>query len=218
MHDGKTSSEMPTATLANGFAYFSQTDPRWAEQPYTIAGREDQTIGKSGCVPTLQVMALTNLCDLDVTPPELAAWNIDNDLRTETMGTRRASWNLLAEQMGLKIETVGRNPESLETALRLGGLVVVSLYSANGNRLGTPSGHAIGLRTVNHLGVQLVDPNSQANSEEWWNQEDVLPFVSSSFRHVYRAEAREVAVDGLRVATTVEREAAERLAYAQDQA
>jgi hypothetical protein len=208
---------MLAAPLPRGFVYFSQTDPSWEGTPYTTRGASDQTIGKSGCVPTLQAMVAANLCDLAVTPPDLAKWNIDNGMRTETKGTRRASWNLLVNQLGLNIKTVEKNEESLEVALQIGGLVVASLKGADSSQLSTPSGHVIGLRAVNNSGVLIVDSNSQANSERPWSYEEISPFVNSGLRHIYHAEADLVTSrSGLRMATLTERQVAEQLAYDQD--
>ena len=207
---------IPTAMLGD-FTYFSQTDPRWGDLSYTVANDPEQTIGRSGCVPTLQAMVLANLCVSPVTPPELAAWNIDNGMRTETQGTRRASWNLLADQMGLAIEVVPPSAESLAKALQIGGLVVVSLSGAGGNRVATPAGHAIGLREASQSTLVLADPNSRANSEREWPYEDILPFAGSSLKHIYRRESDE-ASGVLHLATEAERKTAEKLAYAQDRA
>lgn len=177
----------PIPATIDGFEYRCQWDPRWADMPYSVSANPEQTVGKTGCVPTLQTVALRNLCDLPVEMPDLMAWNIENGMRTEANGTKRVSWNLLTLQTGLRQEAVANDVLAVQEALALGGLIIVSLKAPHRDGLGTPSGHVVALRSIDAAGgVRAIDVNNPDKSQQVWPAAEVFPYVSSALRHLRR--------------------------------
>lgn len=190
--------------MIDGWQYSCQWHPDWADLPYTITGAPEQTMRLAGCVPTLQDVILRNLCGADTTPPELAEWNIVNGMRTTANGTLRASWNLLAQQTSLQQELIKKDPESIEAALSLGGIVIASVKTPHREGLGTPSGHVVGIHSLDSTGLKAIDVNNPIKTQRSWDIEEVVPFINSSLRHIR-------AGDGMRPPRLHKASAAQRL-------
>lgn len=185
----KTIAEIPEKI--DDVFYFCQKDPRWTDVPYTITDDPAQTIGTTGCSSTLQAVVQRNVCDMESSTPIVTAqWNIDNGLRTADNGTLRLSWDVMAWQLGLKMNRIKQDVPSIGRALlQHGGFVIYSAKAPTRERLGTPAGHLIGLRDVDERGRLLViDVNSPDKSQESWSPADVFEDVNSNLVHLWRPE------------------------------
>ena len=52
-----------------GLTYYSQLDSRWKDKLYTVTGNSSQTIGSSGCGPTVAAMIVSSIRG-EITPDE----------------------------------------------------------------------------------------------------------------------------------------------------
>lgn len=145
----------------DGVRYFSQDDPRWAAQPYTVCDNPSQTIASSGCMPAQQAMLVMTLVGMEVTPRSMAEFNIDRGFRTTDNGTLHRALFALKAFKGIR--TVEIAPEEVGTVLELGGLVTVSGRLRDYSREslpGTRSGHIYGIRRMEGEMVWANDPKS----------------------------------------------------------
>lgn len=69
--DTSTSSGSSYPSSKNGYAYFSQVDPRWNGS--TIGGA---TVKMSGCGPTSHAMMLTTMFGKVINPATMAQWGL----------------------------------------------------------------------------------------------------------------------------------------------
>ena len=172
--------------------YWHQRDARWCFEPYSITDNPEQTIGRTGCVPTTQAMLLAHFeKDLDITPPRLAEWNIRNGFRTETQGTDSSlSMPEFAKDFDRGLESLDLQPETFRRALGGGALIyVVVRHPDRENTLGTPGSHAIIIRQIWKSFVAAHTSSSEGKSLRTdWDLEQVVSMADPA--KTYRISRR----------------------------
>lgn len=65
---------------------YLQTDKRWKDKPYRVAG-ETATIGGSGCGPACAAMVIATLTGKPITPVDTCAWSVAHGYKALNQGT-----------------------------------------------------------------------------------------------------------------------------------
>ncbi len=156
------------------FTFYFQNDPLWADYPY--GGRDPMY--KYGCGPTAMAMAVTNLTDTPITPPQMADWAWENGYFSPGGGSAHALIPGAASAFGLNVETLSiRTPEALLTCLAYDKLLVLLM----GPGQFTDGGHFILIYRANEDGsVKIADPNSPEHNEQDWDPADLLDELSGA--------------------------------------
>lgn len=150
----KTVKSVPDVSLGNyvGLTYYSQIDSRWRNYPYTSTGNSGQTIGTSGCGPTVGAMVVTATKGT-ITPPEMGDLFVMYGYRSANSGTYWSAFNFVANTFGLEYQETGNFDEMLNL-LRNNYYVVVSC----GKGLFTDGGHFVLLTGINGDTISVYDP------------------------------------------------------------
>jgi hypothetical protein len=168
----------------DGISYFNQRDPRWGDEPYSIVGNPDQTIGSSGCVPTTEAMVyVTYSRDLSLTPAEMAKWNLHEGFRTANSGTDSLkSLPAFAEAFHYPLEHCPPTPEDVRRVLGRGGLVYTVLHGVNRrDSLATSEAHAVLIRRLS-LDGKLAAHTSESVEKSLkrdWDADEVLSLADA---------------------------------------
>lgn len=83
--------------------YYMQTDPRWKNKPYRVAG-EDTTIGDSGCGTTCAAMLIETLTGKTFTPVDAAEWSMKRGYKALRQGTYYSYFVPQFQAFGIKCE------------------------------------------------------------------------------------------------------------------
>lgn len=122
----------------------------WSNMPYG-----DGTIATSGCGPTALSMVITYLTGTTVTPGNVVSWT-GNRYHQAGVGSTWSLFPACAAHWGLQCKNIGKDSQSLVTALSNGQPVIASM----GKGTFTKGGHFIVLRGITADGEILVnDPN-----------------------------------------------------------
>lgn len=142
--------------------YYMQSDPRWANIPYTIDNDPKETIGHSGCGPTCAAMLLATWGHPEITPPDMAKLAIQLGDRTANDGTAWSFYGHIAQKYGFDMQQT-RDFDTFISALKSGALVICSMGPKSKTERGyfTTSGHFILAWGIDPNGDILVnDPIS----------------------------------------------------------
>lgn len=118
---------------------YSQRDSRWTNVIYSAKAPHTETIKSSGCGITCAASVLSELAGLDITPPDMAKYSVDNGYRIDGVGTANALFPAIAKEYGLScIET--KSQIAAEICLAHGGIAVCGT-SGGVNRIFSTGGH-----------------------------------------------------------------------------
>ena len=167
--DTSTSSGSSYPSSKNGYAYFSQVDPRWNGS--TIGGA---TVKMSGCGPTSHAMMLTTMFGKVINPATMAQWG----LKKGVWSGSGMSWSmppLVASEFGLKINKSidGKSTSALnevKSELKSGHPLIMSGRASDRgtDTPFTPSGHIVLAVGVDGSGnIVINDPRSADRSKAY---------------------------------------------------
>lgn len=151
----------------DGFTYYSQNDPRWANNYYgSINGKDTnrQDMATRGCAPTAMAMVASELTGANITPDTVANFSYNNGYSVRG-GT---DYNMLpsaASQLGLKARDLTQE-NSLKSALRSNKPVIAAGQSGT-NGPGSPfttGGHYVVMTGMKNGMVHVKDPLSPARN------------------------------------------------------
>lgn len=121
-----------------GLTYYSQSDSRWANVPYTSIGDLNQTMKSSGCGPTVAAMVVSSSKGA-ILPTTMAQLFVQNGYRTTSNGTAWSAFPFVADYFGFDGYEYTSNLNTAIEYLRKGYFIIVSC----GNGLFTTNGHYI---------------------------------------------------------------------------
>lgn len=156
---GSGSGQCLGGTYANGFMFYDQNDPAWANNDY-LGG----TIGDIGCGITAMAMIITALTGQKVTPDQTAEYMNQN---------RGLLEEKLPAKYGLNSEKISNEATNVNDTLNSGGLVIA--YANNASSPFSKRGHYIVIRAVTSDGKWLIgDPNNEANNTKEFDPANLL--------------------------------------------
>lgn len=85
---------------------FKQIDKRWAGKPYRVKGKENSTIGGSGCGPTAAAMLVATFADAKETPVTACNWAMKKGYKAVGQGTYYTFFEAYFVAHGLKCHQV----------------------------------------------------------------------------------------------------------------
>ena len=165
--------------MVNGFPYFSQRDPRYANTPYNLStgkgGGNGLAFGDRGCGPTAMSMVATGL-GKNVDPLSMA------DMATEegysvAGGTKGSFFKSIGEKLGFRAKEKQTTESKVESAITQGKPIIFrGRKTSNKVTPFTSDGHfVVGVGGKNGK-VQINDPNGIESSGEY----DIKDIVSES--------------------------------------
>lgn len=140
---GCTASSFSTV---DGFTYFSQYDPSWADTKYGTS-----TIELSGCGPTSMAMIISSLTKKVITPRQVA--DFGNKYYIPGAGSSHELFSASAENWGLNAGSINISETQVRDVLGKGGLIVAA---GSGAYPYTTSGHILVIRAMTPEGKLLV--------------------------------------------------------------
>lgn len=146
-------------TYADGFMFYDQKDPAWADVAY-LGG----TVGDIGCGVTSMAMIITALTGQKVTPDQTATYMDEN---------RGLLEEKLPAKYGLNSEKISNEATNVNDTLNSGGLVIA--YANNASSPFSKRGHYIVIRAVTSDGKWLIgDPDNEANNTKEFDPANLL--------------------------------------------
>ena len=175
----------------NGFPYYSQNDPRWANKRYTESGGRDAnaTIGNSGCGPAAMSMIAAGMTGRDIDPTAMARFAQRTGNRDKT-GT---NWRFIddsSKALGIS-STRAMNPSSeyIANQLRNGHPMILSGRSIGGRGAFTKDGHyVVAVGTDRNGNVLINDPRGKGFSGAY-NLNDVASETGAAWSFGGRGDA-----------------------------
>lgn len=174
----------------NGFAYYSQNDPRWANTSYTERGGRDPeaTIGNSGCGPAAMGMVASQLTGKNYNPVRMARFAQMSGNRDQT-GT---NWRFIDDSsnaLGLNSrKTMNPSAKYIQSQLNSGHPMILSGRSIGGRGAFTRDGHyVVAVGTDNRGNVIINDPRGQ-NYSGAYNLNSVASETGASWSFGGRGE------------------------------
>lgn len=195
---------------------YLQTDPRWKDKPYQVAG-ETATIGGSGCGPTCAAMVLETLTGQNITPVDTCAWSVQHGYKALNQGTyysyfaaQFATYDIGCRQMlGSRLSNQPDHPvhDQVRQYLR-DGYYVIALV---GPGLWTRSGHYVLLWAWDDK-VRINDPASSKAARLNGNPNTFRQQVRNYWlvdARAYNKGGKDLTEDQVRAIVRAELEAAE---------
>jgi uncharacterized membrane protein len=132
-------SELPKVEVGEyaGLTYYSQTDSRWKNKPYTAIGDKTQTMGSSACGPTCSAMVVSSIKGT-ILPPDMADLYIKYGFRSANNGTYWSAFRWTADVFDIGYKEIYKLNEVCDL-LEQNYMCI----SACGNGLFTTGGHFI---------------------------------------------------------------------------
>ena len=166
-------------TIVNGFPYFSQRDPRYANYSYNLStgkgGGDGLAFGDRGCGPTALAMVASGM-GVDVDPIDMA------NIATETGysvdgGTKGSFFSSIGDKLGLNVKEKQTDESKVNSAIRDGKPVIFRGRKTTDNMTPfTSDGHfVVGVGGKNGK-ININDPNGTMTSGQY----DVKDIVSES--------------------------------------
>ena len=153
------------ADSENGFAYYSQDDPRWKNQSYVSGVDDGATMGDSGCGPTAMAMVATQAANgSTISPTDMARAASESGFRDET-GTNEKFIAYAGDSMGMShTDVTNPSPAFIAQNASIGNPVVLNGVGNNGAF--TPSGHyVVAVGTDDKGNVKVNDPRGKNYSK-----------------------------------------------------
>ncbi|MCQ4637159.1 C39 family peptidase [Anaerovorax odorimutans] len=149
---------------------YRQTDKRWASKPYRVKGKENSTIGGSGCGPTAAAMLVATFVDSKETPVTACSWAMKHGYKAVGQGTYYTFFEAYFRAHGMKCQQVPgansyhkRNTSSDKealAALKAGNYVIACM----GPGLWTRGGHFVLAYKYENGKAYINDPASSASA------------------------------------------------------
>ncbi len=162
-----------TFVTKDGYAVYIQTDPRWANDPYSST-----TIGRSSCGPSSMTMIITALTGKAMDIHEVVKVAGDGGMYVPGQGS---SWEVgpyLAKHYNLKSKHIPKTVAAVNEAVRGGGYVIMS---GRGSVPFTSGGHYIHIRGITPDGKWLVgDSAHRAANEQPWDPNFILSMAADN--------------------------------------
>lgn len=164
--------------LLNGFAYYSQNDPRFANESYKLSNDYDdenndsQTIAVRGCGPTSLAMVASQLTGKNIDPVSLANIATNNNYSTD-VGTIPEYFNDVGTGLGLSVHQQASTKNNLINALSSNNPVILQGNSNNSDTPYTNRGHYVVATGMRNGKITINDPRGQMTSGEY-DIKDVL--------------------------------------------
>jgi len=161
------SESSPAASVPDtNIPHLYQWDRRWGYTTYSSAA-----FGLTGCGPTAMAMVYQGVTgQTDRTPYDMAKLASDGGYMDEFEGTMQSFFTESAEQLGLSVEEVSPDPESIRQALERGQVVIANLAPG----YFTTTGHYFVLTGLAQDGTAIVnDPYSVVRSSQTWDLDTI---------------------------------------------
>lgn len=143
-----------------GLTYYSQSDSRWANTPYTITGNSSQTMKSSGCGPTAAAMIVSSAKG-SILPDEMAKIFVNNGYRTKNNGTAWSAFSFIADYFEFReFYTTSSFNEAMNYLSKKNenGTNKYYIVASCGSGLFTNGGHYIVLTSLNENTIHIYDP------------------------------------------------------------
>lgn len=154
------------------FTYYSQNDPRYANNPYYTSGEQSdggvpQTIGKRGCGPTSLAMVASELTGQQIDPVTLS--NVaTNEGYSTTMGTHPDYFRNIGSKFGLNVNETSTSEGAIKSSLASGQPVILQGVSqGEDNSAFTPAGHYVVATKTDGDNVMVNDPRGKRYSKAY---------------------------------------------------
>lgn len=154
------------------FTYYSQNDPRYANNPYyTSGGQSDggvpQTIGKRGCGPTSLAMVASELTGQQIDPVTLS--NVaTNEGYSTTMGTHPDYFRNIGSKFGLNVNETSTSEGAIKSSLASGQPVILQGVSQGEDTSAfTSAGHYVVATKTDGDNVMVNDPRGKRYSKTY---------------------------------------------------
>lgn len=174
-----TDGSKATFVTKDGYAVYIQTDPRWANSPYSTS-----TIGNSACGPASMAMIITALTGNAVDMEKIAKEAASGGIYVPGQGSMWTVGPYLAEKYGLSSKKIAHSVDAVNAALREGGYV---LLSGQGSLPFTSGGHYVHIRGLTPNGKWLIGDSAHkaVNSMEW-DPADIVSRSNDNFVEIYK--------------------------------
>lgn len=164
-------SEMEQYANTQGVPLFLQWDRRWG---YIIYGSD--VAGLTGAGPMCLSMAAYYLTkDPAMSPDNMIAFALENEYSVYETGS---AWALIeegAEKLGLQSTEIPLVRSQIKEYLENGDLIICSV----GPGIFTETGSFLVLTGWEEDGIRLNDPNSKANSEKYWDYDELSDEITN---------------------------------------
>lgn len=144
--------------------YYSQTDSRWKNHPYTSTGKASQTIGSSGCGPTSAAMVVSSIKGT-IYPDEMGDLYVKYGYRSANDGTYFSAFQWTANRFGIPFKRVWNVNDAIQL-VRDGYYVIVSC----GPGLFTTGGHFIVIYDIEGSTLKIFDPYNYSGKFDYGNR------------------------------------------------
>jgi len=144
--------------------YYSQTDSRWKNHPYTAIGKASQTIGSSGCGPTCSAMIVSSIKGT-IYPDEMGDLYVKYGYRSANDGTYFSAFQWTANRFDIPFKRVWNVNDAIQL-VRDGYYVVVSC----GPGLFTTGGHFIVIYDIEGSTLKIFDPYNYSGKFNYGNR------------------------------------------------
>lgn len=160
-----------TPDIENGFAYYSQEDPKWKNQSYVSRQANDgATMGDSGCGPTALAMVASQMNGKrPVSPTDMANLASASGYRDET-GTNADFINYASSNLGMPSEQADAPSAGyLQSQVASGNPVILNgASSSDSGQPFTKSGHyLVAVGTDENGDILVNDPRGKSYSKKY---------------------------------------------------
>lgn len=151
----------------NGGTYFSQNDPRWANNAYNV-GEDNATMGNSGCGPAAMAMVASDVTGKNVSPTQMANLAKATGNRDNT-GTNWNFINQASNMMGIGgNQKLNPTANDISSQLDNGPVILSGTGSGTGADPYTKSGHYVVATGKDENGNVLInDPRGKSYSKKF---------------------------------------------------
>ena len=166
-------------TILNGFPYFSQRDPRYANYAYNLStgkgGGDSLAFGDRGCGPTALAMVASGM-GRNVDPIDMANVATQGGFSVEG-GTKGSFFSSIGDSLGLNVKEKQTGESGVNAALRQGQPIIFRGRKTTDNVTPfTNEGHFVVGYGGRNGKVNINDPNGTMTSGEY----DIKDIVSES--------------------------------------
>ena len=152
------------STTNNNYTYYSQKDPKWANQTFGKYHGKRDTVRDGGCGPTVAAMALENLTGKQVLPSTMADLALKAGYKYDNGGTDPSFFNAAGSMYGVNFkQTSGFNNSTIDS-LKAG--VPVPLLGKNGP-YGSGSHYLLATGMDSNGNVSILDPQNRSNNKKF---------------------------------------------------
>lgn len=170
--NGETIRYETAAGCIKEVVYYNQTEEPWASVPFG-----GTTVKAAGCGPTCMAMVISTLGGKEVTPGEVAAYTVSQNLYVPKKGTSHSLPGKAGKHWGLSVRRVrDTQMKQVENALKDGAMAVV--ICGEYTITGSGSGHYIVLTGVTEEGFfTIADPASRERSGRIYSADTIRAYA-----------------------------------------